>query len=206
MLSKLLKFLLVVTSFAPVFITLWFADFSVNWDITKGWYYLVITVLMVALCFIIMKIAKNKLEKLPVKIQSIKTADKEVISFIVAYLLLPVILSLKILKTGFPILLSMIFWIWKMTVKILSQLFAANGQKLRSLFCSKPLIRENYYQESLQSLTATIPIQSSLTRALLLTINWMQFSPTIRFYFLPIITPRESSIYRNIIGMPPMKI
>ena len=87
MLNKLTKVLLVSTSFSPVFLTLWFAEFSKAWDITEGWFYLAIAVLLSILCFSIMKIARKNLESMPVKITAISTSDKETVGFIIVYLL-----------------------------------------------------------------------------------------------------------------------
>ena len=87
MLSKLTKVLLVSTSFSPVFLTLWFAEFSKAWELKEGWFYLAIAILLSILCFTIMKIARKKLESIPVKITAISTSDKETVGFIIVYLL-----------------------------------------------------------------------------------------------------------------------
>jgi len=87
MLSKITKVFLVSTSFSPVFLTLWFAEFSKDWDINEGWIYLAIAILLAIICFIIMKIARVKLESMPVKITAISTSDKETVGFIIVYLL-----------------------------------------------------------------------------------------------------------------------
>ncbi|MCX8123884.1 MAG: hypothetical protein N3F66_06935 [Spirochaetes bacterium] len=87
MLNKVSKFLLVSTSFAPVFLTLWFAEFSKSWDIKSGIWFLIIAIVLVFLCLLILTLAKKKLEKLPVVIQSISTSDKEIVGFILVYLL-----------------------------------------------------------------------------------------------------------------------
>lgn len=87
MFNKLAKVLLVSTSLSPILLTFWFYDFSQEWDIMEGWGYLVAASILAAFCLIIIKLAKNKLESFPIKIISAKTADKEVISFILVYLL-----------------------------------------------------------------------------------------------------------------------
>lgn len=87
MLSKLTKVLLVSTSFSPVFLTLWFAEFSKAWELKEGWFYLAIAILLSILCFSIMKIARKNLESMPVRITAISTSDKETVGFIIVYLL-----------------------------------------------------------------------------------------------------------------------
>lgn len=87
MLSKITKVFLVSTSFSPVFLTLWFAEFSKVWAIKEGLIYLAIAILLAIICFTIMKIAKVKLESMPVKITAISTSDKETVGFIIVYLL-----------------------------------------------------------------------------------------------------------------------
>lgn len=87
MLNKLTKLFLVATSFAPVFLTLWFAEFSRSWNIMDGHYFLIISIILTIFCFLILKLAKIKLESIPVKITSISTSDKETIGFILVYLL-----------------------------------------------------------------------------------------------------------------------
>jgi len=87
MLSKLIKILFVLTSFSPVFLTLWFAEFSKRWEIKDGWYYLLWSILLSILCFMIMGISRRKLESMPVKITAISTSDNETIGFIIVYLL-----------------------------------------------------------------------------------------------------------------------
>lgn len=87
MFNQLAKLLLVATSFAPVLLTLWFIHFSKAWDIKAGIIYLIIAVLLTILCFLILRLASERLEKIPVKITAISTSDKEITGFILAYLL-----------------------------------------------------------------------------------------------------------------------
>jgi hypothetical protein len=87
MISCLAKLLLVSTSLAPVLLTLWFIKFSEKWDIKQGWVYLIIALALVILCKCILELAKIKLEKMPVKVDAIQTADKEIVGFILVYLL-----------------------------------------------------------------------------------------------------------------------
>jgi len=87
MLSKFVKVLLVATSLAPIFLTLWFIEFSKDWNLLDGLIYLFITTILIVICILILNFSKSNLEKIPVKITSVKTADKEVVGFIIVYLL-----------------------------------------------------------------------------------------------------------------------
>ena len=87
MLSKLAKFSLVATSIAPIFLTLWFVNFSKNWNWKEGLGYLLLALLLTLLCWILLYLSGKRLEKLKLEITSVKTADNEMIGFILAYLL-----------------------------------------------------------------------------------------------------------------------
>ncbi|MEM5778053.1 MAG: hypothetical protein QXK49_00265 [Candidatus Aenigmatarchaeota archaeon] len=87
MLSKLLQFLLAITSVSPIFITLWFIEFSKNWFWGDGLFYLALVVILTGMALIIINVSKSKLEKFPIKIKSLSPSDKEAISFIFVYLL-----------------------------------------------------------------------------------------------------------------------
>jgi MFS family permease len=87
MLNKIAKLSLVTTSIAPILLTLWFKEFSQAWCWQDGCWYLGATLILVFICWVLINVSKCKLEKLPVKIVSVKTADKEVVNFILIYLL-----------------------------------------------------------------------------------------------------------------------
>lgn len=87
MLSKLAKISLVSTSIAPIFLTLWFVNFSKNWNWKEGFGYLLLAILLTLLCWILLYLSGKKLEKLKLEITSVKTTDNEMIGFILAYLL-----------------------------------------------------------------------------------------------------------------------
>jgi len=99
MLNKAAKLTLVATSLAPICLTLWFVEFSKAWDSKLtigqniaanwqiGWGYLAATVLMSLLCFLLVCLSGRNLEKLPVKIKAVKTVDKEIVGFLLVYLL-----------------------------------------------------------------------------------------------------------------------
>ena len=97
MFSKFLELLMVFTSLSPVLLTLWFKEFSQNWHYNDGLIYLVVAAALWGVAFIILNISRKKLQLLPVKIESISTADKEMISFIFAYLI-------PLLEISYPLL------------------------------------------------------------------------------------------------------
>lgn len=87
MLSKFLKIIMVLTSISPVFFTLWFKEFSKQWHLNDGLVWLVLSIVLIIIAYIILQISLKKLEKIPIQISSLATADKEVLAFIFAYLL-----------------------------------------------------------------------------------------------------------------------
>ena len=87
MLNKAAKFTLVATSLAPICLTLWFVEFSKVWNWRAGWQYLLAAVLLSLLCAALVWLSGRNLEKLPVKIKAVKTVDKEIVGFLLVYLL-----------------------------------------------------------------------------------------------------------------------
>jgi hypothetical protein len=87
MLSKFAKLSLVATSLAPIFLTLWFVDFNKNWDWSDGLVYLIAAIFLSIICWVLLGLSKRRLEILPIDINSVRTADNEMIGFIIAYLL-----------------------------------------------------------------------------------------------------------------------
>lgn len=99
MLNKAAKLTLVATSLAPICLTLWFVEFSQAWDsktsmsdnLFANWQvgggYLLATLFMSVLCFLLVWLSGHNLERLPVKIKAVKTVDKEIVGFLLVYLL-----------------------------------------------------------------------------------------------------------------------
>jgi threonine/homoserine/homoserine lactone efflux protein len=87
MLSKFAKLSLVATSLAPIFLTLWFVDFSRRWAWSDGLIYLASALVLTLICGILLSLSKSRLEKLPVEITSVRTAEKEMVGFVLVYLL-----------------------------------------------------------------------------------------------------------------------
>ena len=87
MLNAIAKPLLVSTSMSPVLIA-----FGVNAlaDEKRSWEYMpwfVAAICMICLCLLILHFSKTRLEKQHIKVKSIKSSDKEVMTFLLAYLL-----------------------------------------------------------------------------------------------------------------------
>jgi hypothetical protein len=91
MLSNFLKLFLVSTALAPIFFSLAFLSYR-DGDALAAGLYLGVTVALTAGCVALLRGAKKKLEVLPFSITSATTADREVIGFLLAYVM-PLVLS-----------------------------------------------------------------------------------------------------------------
>ncbi|MDF1817915.1 MAG: hypothetical protein P1U54_04705 [Immundisolibacteraceae bacterium] len=92
---------LVSTALAPICLTLWFVEISSVWqsslpfgeNLAAHWQagsaYLLVALILSGLCFglVWMSASRHGLERLPVKIKSVKTVDKEIVGFLLVYLL-----------------------------------------------------------------------------------------------------------------------
>ncbi len=101
MLNKLAKLALVSTALAPICLTLWFVEISSVWQSSlpfaenlavhwqAGCVYLLAALVLSGLCFGLVQLSASRrgLERLPVKIKSVKTVDKEIVGFLLVYLL-----------------------------------------------------------------------------------------------------------------------
>lgn len=101
MLNKLAKLALVSTALAPICLTLWFVEISSVWQSNLSWSanltvhwqvgsgYLLAALILSGLCFGLVWLSASRygLERLPVKIKSVKTVDKEIVGFLLVYLL-----------------------------------------------------------------------------------------------------------------------
>ncbi len=97
MLSNVLKIIMVLTSISPVFLTLWFIEFSKFWSFVDGIFWLVIAIVLFVLAYGILKISIKKLEIIDIKITFISTADKEVLSYVFTYILPLIGIDMKVL-------------------------------------------------------------------------------------------------------------
>lgn len=101
MLNRLAKLALVSTALAPICLTLWFVEISSAWQRGVPWAenlaahwlvgsgYLLAALVLSGLCFglVWLSASRHGLERLPVKIKSVKTVDKEIVGFLLVYLL-----------------------------------------------------------------------------------------------------------------------
>lgn len=101
MLNKLAKIALVSTALAPICLTLWFIEINNAWQRDMSWAenlaahwlvggsYAMATLILSGLCFglILLSGSSHGLERMPVKIKSVKTVDKEIVGFLLVYLL-----------------------------------------------------------------------------------------------------------------------
>lgn len=86
MLSKFAKVLLVLTAFAPTLLTFafvqWRRDEFYPWGLTG----LVVAVLLSAICYMVLLEATRQLEVVDCHLSSIKTADTEIVGYVLSYL------------------------------------------------------------------------------------------------------------------------
>lgn len=90
MLRFLPKLLLVATAFAPILLTYAAVSmYKAPWDekLKEAWFPILLVIVSVSVCVWVMNRAAKELPKNSVTIKSIKPADKELIGFVLAYLL-----------------------------------------------------------------------------------------------------------------------
>jgi hypothetical protein len=87
MLSQAARLTLVLTSFAPVLLTLAVLRFVRDESPERAAGYVVAAILLTATCLLLLRFSRLQLERLPFVVRSIKTADKEILSFVLTYLL-----------------------------------------------------------------------------------------------------------------------
>ncbi|MEW5929503.1 MAG: hypothetical protein AB1941_18770 [Gemmatimonadota bacterium] len=87
MLNFFAKFLLVATSFAPVLLTYAVAIYSRDGATRIVYILCAATILAVFMCMAVIYAAGKYLERQPFPVQSVKSADREIVSFVLSYLL-----------------------------------------------------------------------------------------------------------------------
>ncbi|GIV41554.1 MAG: hypothetical protein KatS3mg034_0864 [Vicingaceae bacterium] len=87
MFGKLVQIIFVFTSLSPVLLTFWFKEFKKNYNWCDGLIFLILALLLLLILYFIIKIANQKLEKIPIEIDEVSSADQESIIFIFTYLL-----------------------------------------------------------------------------------------------------------------------
>lgn len=84
MFSKIMHFFLIATALAPILVTSAIAAWG------KGdlpWILLAVAGGLVVICVVLLRQARTRLERVPIRLTAIETADHEVLAFILAYLL-----------------------------------------------------------------------------------------------------------------------
>lgn len=87
MLNRFAKLLLVATSFAPVLATYAFIEYLQNGLSVQLFSWLGAVAGLVALCLLVLWAANTKLERMRFKVTSVKSADHEIVGFVLAYML-----------------------------------------------------------------------------------------------------------------------
>jgi hypothetical protein len=87
MLGSVAKVLLVSTAFAPVLLTLAFVRYVQGRTDTRTVVYAALAVALTAACILVLRAAQRALQVIPFTVDSIRTADKEIVAFVVSYLL-----------------------------------------------------------------------------------------------------------------------
>jgi hypothetical protein len=86
MLSRFAKVLLVLTAFAPILFTVAFVEWRKGTFSPWGPTCLVVAALLSAICYLVLAAASRHLERMPCHLASIKTADREIVGFVLSYL------------------------------------------------------------------------------------------------------------------------
>lgn len=84
MFSKIMHFFLIATALAPILVTSAIAAWGRG---ALPWVLLGVAAGLVVVCLLLLRQAKTRLERLPITLTAIETADHEVLAFILAYLL-----------------------------------------------------------------------------------------------------------------------
>ena len=87
MLGSVAKVLLVSTAFAPVLLTLAFVRYVQGQVDTRTIVYIALAAALTIACILVLEAAQRGLQVIPFSIDSIRTADKEIVAFVLSYLL-----------------------------------------------------------------------------------------------------------------------
>ncbi len=87
MLSRFAKLLFVATSLAPVLAAFAVKDLTAGRGITEVAPWLIVTVLLPVICWLLLIFSRKHLERQELRIVKIKSTDKEVLAYLIAYLL-----------------------------------------------------------------------------------------------------------------------
>jgi hypothetical protein len=86
MLSKVAKVLLVLTAFAPMLLTIAFVEWRRGEFIPWGATSLIVAALLSAVCYLVLIAAARQLEVVQCHVDSIRTADAEIVGYVLSYL------------------------------------------------------------------------------------------------------------------------
>lgn len=86
MLSRVAKVLLVLTAFAPALLTFAFVQWRRHQFYPWGMTGLLVAVLLSAICYMVLSEATRQLEIVDSHLRSIKTADTEIVGYVLSYL------------------------------------------------------------------------------------------------------------------------
>ena len=125
MLNKLAKLALVSTALAPICLTLWFVEISNAWQSSLPWSdnlaahwqagsgYLLAALILSGLCLGLVRLSASRhgLERLPVKIKAVKTVDKEIVGFLLVYLLPLINQSQNTISLSVLVFVAVIFFL-----------------------------------------------------------------------------------------------
>jgi len=125
MLNKLAKLALVSTALAPICLTLWFVEISSAWQSSLPWSdnlaahwqagsgYLLAALILSGLCLGLVRLSASRhgLERLPVKIKAVKTVDKEIVGFLLVYLLPLINQSQNTISLSVLVFVAVIFFL-----------------------------------------------------------------------------------------------
>ena len=111
-----------MTSLSPVLIIIYIIGLTDNWSyeklknlnsiyelFLKDWHFLTILIILFFICTKLINFSKKNLEKFKINIASIKTANKDTLSFLFAYLLPLVIRPSSGINTGMLIIFFLTF-------------------------------------------------------------------------------------------------
>lgn len=84
--TRVAKVLLVLTAFAPILLTLAFVDFLAG-DYVRVAAYAIAAALLGALSALVLFEVSRRGEVVPIEVQSVRPADKEMLAFVLSYLL-----------------------------------------------------------------------------------------------------------------------
>lgn len=87
MLGSVAKILLVSTAFAPVLLTLAFVRYVQGHTDTRTVVYAALAAALTLACVLVLRAAQGALQVIPFSVDSIRTADKEIVAFVLSYLL-----------------------------------------------------------------------------------------------------------------------